>query len=277
MEKDRWRLLSHARNTDHDGYQVFCEQGGTFGTVFLVPGDQSEQTLKVQVGEVMSDGDKIALEIQTDSTATSAVPPIAFRVPGDDRGLRLFFPDTDVVSGQTDSVARQTAISWRASEGDALWFEANEGDWRRGGRITPNQDDVELEYWWQCGQEGMELGSPVFAIDLADTVFEDRKGDRTWALTSEGWGKVGPKAAPADSGIGAIAAKSSDGEKIVCMAWPRAVGVVAEHGKRIGVALRSVRFPPNRRYHVRGKIYLVEGDLQVLGDRIRREMDLFSR
>ncbi len=49
-EKDRWRLLSHARNTDHDGYQVFSEANGTFGAVFLVGSDENEQTLRVSVG-----------------------------------------------------------------------------------------------------------------------------------------------------------------------------------------------------------------------------------
>ena len=57
------------------------------------------------------------------------------------------------------------------------------------------------------------------------------------------------------------------------MAWPRAERVIV--GRNMGIAIEPVRFPTSKRYHIRGKVYLIEGDLEILEDRIRKETTVF--
>ena len=107
---------------------------------------------------------------------------------------------------------------------------------------------------------------------MAGSPFEDPNRERTWILTATGWRKVGSEERLARSGAGVIAVESLDEKKILCIALPNASGIVAEAGLRIGVNLQPFKFPRNRRYHIRGKIYLWEGDLEILRERIRREI-----
>ena len=263
-EGDRWRLLSHARNTDHDGYQVFSEKDGTFGAVFLVGSDEGEQTLRASAGTVVPEVNKIALSADTELIADQSPSPVMFLDPVENLALRLSFPP--------ESNGSRTAVRWKSSEGGSLWFEANEGNWHRGGRISPNQDDMDLEYWWQNGEDGIDHQAPEFLIDLKGTPFEDSDRQRTWILTPEGWLRENAQSNAA-LGSGAVAVVSTSGKRILCMAWPRAERTIA--GTDMGVALRPVRVPLDKRYHVRGKIYLIDGDLDVLEDRIRKEMPIF--
>jgi len=263
-EEDRWRLLSHARNTDHDGYQVFSEEDGTFGAVFLVGSDRNEQTLKVSAGVPVSEDRKIVLSVETELAGDQSPPRVTFLDPVENLDLRLSFP--------IGARGTRGAVPWKSSEGGSLWFEANEGNWRRGGRISPNQDDMDLEYWWQNGEGGIEHRAPEFLIDLEGTPFEDTERGRTWFLTAEGWEKVGGERDTV-SGSGVVAVVSANGKRILCMAWPRAERVIV--GRNMGVAIEPVRFPTSKRYHIRGKVYLIEGDLEILEDRIRKETTVF--
>lgn len=60
-EGDAWRPLYHSRNNALDGYQVFCDEDGTFGAVFLVSASEEPQQLKVTVGESLRMPGKIEL------------------------------------------------------------------------------------------------------------------------------------------------------------------------------------------------------------------------
>ena len=60
---------------------------------------------------------------------------------------------------------------------------------------------------------------------------------------------------------------------ILAMAINHASRVISERGTRVGIALEPYSFPLSRRYHVRGKIYLMQADLDVIEDRVRKEMD----
>ncbi len=266
-------MLSHARNTDHDGYQVFCEEDGTFGAAFLVGSNGTEQTLKVSVGEFVSDDDKIVLAVEPESAAGKALSPVTFRDPNGQIGLRLSFPSASPATEPAASSAIRNNTQWKLSEGGSLWFEANDGNWRRGGRISPNQDDMDLEYWWQNNEQGIKHASPTFLIDLRGTTFEDPERERTWILTAGGWQKADAVTGRTVTGPGAIAVVSACGTRILCMAWPRANDVIS--GQDLGVALQPVHFPLNRRYHIRGKVYLLEGNLEILKDRIGRETTIF--
>ena len=160
MEKGRWTLLSHARNTDHDGYQVFCDEDGSFGAVFLVAADDREQLLKVSAGDVVSDGQKINLEIDETADGDIGLPPVAILDPQRDIKLRLLFPETDRGNGKADAAVINKRLQWKSSEGSSRWFESNERSWRRGGRLNPHQEDIDLEYWWQNSEQVMENGAP---------------------------------------------------------------------------------------------------------------------
>ncbi len=264
-EGDRWHLLSHARNTDHDGYQVFSEEGGTFGAVFLVHSDEVEQTLKVSVGKPVEEGTKIELQV----SANGAIPADVGLL--DSKGtvaIRLSYPNTGP-GGKEKSISH---TQWRTSEGNSIWFESSEGNWLRGGRISPNQDDLDLEYWWQNREDGIVHAPPEFHLELAGTPFEDPDGLRTWVLITDGWIKAEGTMRLEEPGRAAIAVQSSKGGQILCMAWPKVHSVINKPGQGIGISLEPINFSLRKRYHVRGKVYLVDADLEALRDRINKEI-----
>jgi hypothetical protein len=55
------------------------------------------------------------------------------------------------------------------------------------------------------------------------------------------------------------------------MAWPKAAGIMYT-GDAIGITLEPVEFSMRQRYHVRGKVYLMETGLEVVKDRISKEI-----
>ena len=71
-----------------------------------------------------------------------------------------------------------------------------------------------------------------------------------------------------------MAVQSADGQQILCMALQGAAGVSAGNGMKIGVSINPIKFPTSRRYLIRGKIYLMNNDLEVLRDRISKECNI---
>ncbi len=250
-EGEKWLLLSHARNSSFDGYQVFSEEGDTYGAVFLVYSDESEQTLKVSVGEPVVEEPQIELEQLDHGVAFSR-----------SKEVKLIYPITE-----SDKI-----LNWRSSEGNSIWFESREGNWSRGGRISPNQNDLDLEYWWQNKKEGITHAPPEFTLELEGTRFEDASGERTWFLSGEGWIKSTGDMVLDQPGKTAIAVESETSDEILCLAWPKAHGLVHNSGTVIGIALEPVDFSLRHRYHIRGKVYMVNGDLEALRDRINKEI-----
>lgn len=258
-EKDEWRLLAHSFNTGHDGYQVFCDEEGTFGAVFLVYGNEQEQWLRVTAGKAAPVQAKIPLTV--DATADSGIPGISFPSPGGT--VTLNYPKAHSLGANAGRKA-----SWKESEGHSLWIETRENGWDRGGRVNPNEDNLDLEYWWRHHEAGIDHMGPVFSLDVEGSEFEDADGSRTWALSSEGW----QKALSQPKGARAIAVQSEDGGHLLAMAWNNYSNITLDGGP--GVVLKPVEFALHKRYHVRGKVYLVEGDLDVLGDRIKKELNI---
>ena len=163
-------------------------------------------------------------------------------------------------------------MDWKLSEGSSFWFESNEGKWKRGGRVNPNKTDIDLEYWWQNLEEGNVHDDPGFTLNLENTEFEDPDNERTYILTQSAWNKVNNGTIKSSDSF-AIAVKAKSGNSIICLAWNNASGTFKK-GQQIGVSLKSIEVPLHKRYHVRGKIYLFEGTMEVLKDRIRKEMSI---
>ena len=289
-EGGKWRMLSHARNTAHDGYQVFSENDGKFGAVFLVSTDEKEQQLKVSVGTPVDEGKQIAINQRS------------FEDRGSPTGLEINISESSKpVIFSYPGTGSNATLEWKQSEGNSLWFEQSEGNWEHGGRLSPNQTDVDLEYWWQNlidadqkeelmtslgsvtgnkrdlrkrmldGMDGIvDKMEPNFELDLTGTQFEDSNKERTWRLTSTGWEKLGNGKV---QGLGVIAVQSSVDDKILCIAWTNASSVTSKNSK-VGVSLKAVKLGMAKRYHVRGKLYIVDKGLDVLEDRIRKELNI---
>ena len=167
--------------------------------------------------------------------------------------------------------------------------------------MSRNQTDIDLEYWWQNlidadkmeeikaslesstgnkkdllkemldGIEGrVDIKEPFFELDLSGTQFEDLNKERTWRLSSTGWEKIGNGIV---QGLGIIAVQSSVDDKILCIAWTKASSVTSNNSK-VGVSLELVEFGLDKRYHVRGKLYLIDNSLEILEDRIRKELNI---
>ncbi len=249
-EKGTWRHLSHARNSDHDGYQVYSEAGGTFGAVFLVHSDAREQALRLSVGERLTPITPIPLAVP--ATSPQGLPVLTVGAGHDGHAVSLVFP------------RREPTVTWQASEGRSLWFQSEERNGKRGARVSPHEEDLDLEYWWQHQREDTSHPAAVITLDTGDSEFADPDGSRTWALGQQGW----VKAESSCAGARAIAVQSRDGRWILAMAWNRSRSAMT--GNRPGIELPSVS-AVGKRVHVRGKLYLMETDLDVMADRIRKE------
>jgi len=259
-EGEDWRLLSHARNWDNDGYQVYAEEGGSFGAVFLVHSDEIEQTLKVEVGYKEEERPQLVLDVVDGGRSPGGIG--IGRSQGN-REISLYFPGSSL----------NKPVSWKRSEGNSLWFESREEGWSRGGRINPNQEDLDLEYWWQNSKEGLLHTPPEFWLDLSASPFKDASGERTWVLQDGEWVPLAGAKPTEAPGVMAIAVQSMDGSQIVCLAWPKARHVILEpEANRLGIALEPVEFSLRRRYHLRGKVFLMTASLEVIRDRIQKEI-----
>lgn len=116
---------------------------------------------------------------------------------------------------------------------------------------------------------------PVFTIDLSGSIFEDKTGERSYALANDNWHSMNmAQGVDTFSGAGAIAVQSADKKQVLCMVWNRADHVFLQNGTTIGVALTPIEFNLDRRYHIRGKIYLFDGSMDVLKDKINKETKL---
>ncbi len=230
--------------------------------MFLVASDENEQTLKVSAGNPVEEEEKISLEVLPQNGFSA----VALRHPSMDEKLSLIFPQVSTLN----SGEKPDNMHWKTSEGESLWFEADEGDWQRGGRITPNEDNLDMEYWWENEKEGIAHTPPEFLIDIKNSEFEDLDHNRTWILTTNGWRQANERNDLRNTGAFAVVSKQED--KILCMVWNNPKKVVTPKNGKTGLALQPVEFPIDKRYHVRGKLYLIENDLEILKDRIMKEI-----
>ncbi len=310
-----WRALAHSRVGDLDGVQVFSEGPDRFGAVFLVASDDVPQRLRVQAGCEPTPVGKITVRPLT--VPPDGVQHVALiKAPWMKGEVHLRFPETvhtdtlDFIDHHRDDMPPRVpsaplAKVWRQSEGGSLWFEWTYDNQIVGGRLSPNPDDVDLEFWLQNSRSAPVPVSVQFCSVLAKTMFEDRTLQRTWIHTGGAWRKM----ADTNRGSGkrslchypvqggppvrdgslwgaskdivdapVVAVTSKDGRHVFAIAWPRPRSILSNadipcvHADPIWP-----KCPPGRRLHVRGKVYLMAGTLDDLLHRVRREIVPLAR
>jgi hypothetical protein len=183
-----------------------------------------------------------------------------------ERSILLRFPETVA----TEAFAR----IWNESEGSSRWFEWNLEDQQVGGRLTPNEDDVDLELWLENRRgKAVPVAFQVCPV-LAGTMFADGDLERTWIHTAGTWKRM------ADTDRGkeftddpVVAVTSPDSRYVFAIAWPHPRSILTN--TELGCVHADPilpECPPGRRVHVRGKLYLIEGTLDDLLARVRREL-----
>lgn len=254
LEEGAWRLLDHSRNTDKDGYQTFCAEDGSFGAVFLVPAGLHEQTLKFTVGEAVEKAPKIQQVIQEN---------LVIAYPDVQDTVWLHLPSLSVAPEKTDPA--QYAW-WYKSEGESIWNQQKLAKWIRGGRLSPNEDDVDIEYWWQNTAEGNKHTAPSFTLtssDLSATA-------KYMILTPKGWSDLAD-GADCTEDCYAVAKVSADGKSMVALALQTTIRIFRT-GQSVHMDIRPVDVPLSKRHFIRGKFYRTSSSLETLQHRILSEL-----
>jgi hypothetical protein len=267
--QDGWRAISHARAGQNDGVQVFCAAERQFGVVFLVASDDTPQHLRVTLGQDVDVPARITVRphrVRQNPGESAAL----IKAPWMQASVRLRFP-ASIGIGQDTLTGESVVPAWKQDADGSLWFEQIAAGQLIGGRLSPNEEDVDLEFWSANRLRGELSFAPTFRSILEGTEFADGK---TWIHKDEKWQPVN------DAGgnqfvddCDRVAVISADGNHLFCLVWPAPVRLAAG-SPAPGVFLDPVlpSCPPGKRIHVRGKLYLMRGTLEELDARVRREV-----
>ncbi|MEA3364010.1 MAG: hypothetical protein U9Q79_00085 [Candidatus Hydrogenedentes bacterium] len=252
-----WRELPHSRVGDLDGVQVFTEPEGTFGTVFLVHSDDVPQTLRVTAGEAVEPLERLGVKPLQDGSIEVDMP-----VPG--ASLRLAYPRELRIGGpDSDPIVFQP--QWQESEGNSWWFEQRVKGYTVGGRITPNEDNLDLELW--LGNHGNE---PVSVRMPVEVRLAQMTGVRALKREGNAW-MPAPVETSSESSRSLVAVTFGGLNRVLAIAWPDfETSVATAQGILTGPDLPFC--PPGRRAHVYGKLYIIEGTPNDLLMRFQREV-----
>ena len=308
-----WQDISHARVSDLDGVQTFVAEDGTFGAVFLVHSDAEEQTLRVTSGQDAGATQRIRVSAcEAPSEGPTALHHAALvQAPWMDAPIHLRFPETlntdtlDFIDHHRDDMAPRIdpaplARIWNTSEGESLWFAWLYDNQAAGGRLSPNADCVDLEFWLENRRDKTVHLGLQFCPVLAGTCFDDPAYERTWGRFDGQWRRLcdmdrgdgnfalchygvqgGPEfAVPLPWGksddlldIGMVAITSPDRRYVFAIAWPDCRRILTNGDiPCVHSDPPSYTAPPGKRLHIRGKLYLIEGTLNDLHHRYRREL-----
>jgi hypothetical protein len=305
-----WRLLSAARAGTLDGIQTYVEEDGRFGTVFLVASDAAPQQLRVSAGEKSATPPRIRVVPQRDPAqpwrhaALIQAPwmdaPVQFRYPETLNSDTLDFIDHKREDMPPRVDPANLANVWKTSEADSLWFEWDYDNQVIGGRLTPNEDTVDVEFWFGNKRSGPVRPLVQFCSTLTGTLFEDRSLERTWIYTKGAWtamantdrgagnpalchypvegspapGVATPWGCSSDvAEFGVVAVTSEDGRYVYAVAWPNSVSILSNtqipcvHADPV-----LPECPAGRRAYVHGRLYMMEATLEDVLDRVRREV-----
>jgi len=315
-----WRPVPSARAGSLDGVQTFCEEDGSFGAIFLIHSDDTEQTLRVTAGEAVEMLERIRVtpfSPDADPSGPSALHHVALiQAPWMDAPIRLRYPETlatdglDFIDHRRDDMPprvdpAELARQWESSEGGSIWFEWDYDNQTAGGRLSPDLDSVDLEFWLENRRGDSVPMRLQFCPILAGTMFEDHALERTWGLFSGQWRRLSdtdrgagkfelchyrvegeadfevplPWGKSADIlDMGVVAVTSPDARYVFAIAWPDCRRVLTNADiPCVHSDPPALDAPPGRRRHIRGKVYLLEGTLDDLLGRVRREVPLLSK
>ncbi|MBN1344169.1 MAG: hypothetical protein JXQ73_15900 [Phycisphaerae bacterium] len=309
-EGQAWKASLQSRVGDLDGAQVFAESNDRFGAVFLVASDDAPQRLRVQAGQAPRPAGRITVR-PLPATPDGVMHAALIKAPWMRGEVSLRFPETvntdtlDFIDHHRDDMPPRVpsaplAKIWQTSEGGSMWFEWTYDNQVVGGRLSPNEDDVDLEFWLGNKREKAIPVAVQFCSVLAKTMFEDHELKRSWIHTAGRWRRMaetdrgggkrslchypleggppvhdgnlwGGSKDVVDAPVAAVTSK--DGKHVFAIAWPKPRSILSNadipcvHADPVWPDC-----PPGRRVYVRGKIYLIEGTLEDVIARVRREI-----
>ncbi len=309
-ESNGWTPILHARNGDLDGIQTFVAKDGSFGAVFLVPTDARPQRLRVSVGEPIAPRPRITVT-PAPVDQNPRLHAALIQAPWMDAPILLRYPETvntdalDFIDHARDDMPPRVdpeplALVWTRGDGGTLAFEWDVANRDIGGRLSPGEDDVDLQFWVDNRSNTAVRVHAQFCPVLAGTMFEDASLERTWIHADGKWLRMadtdrgdgdpalchypvagGPDVnVPAPWGIGGVTADadvvavtSEDGRYVFAIAWPQPASILSNaHIPCVHTDPVLPECPPKRRVHQRGKLYLIEGSLDDLLARVQREV-----
>ena len=256
FEDGKWQEVGHNRNTATDGYQTFCAEDGSFGAVFLVASGQGDHRLRVSTESAPAPSSKITLK-----TSANLDEPYLVEASNGIASARLHLPGLTRTAAGDESVAPV----WNQSEGSSQFFTQQLSTWQRGGRLSPNQEDIDLEYWWQNREIQPAHTQPVF--DLEPATDKLLKG-KYQALTSEGWQEVGD----GEKITGTVYAAGIFASGSCAVIAYRNTAGLSRTGAKLQLFLESPEVAPKYRYHRRGKLYLTALDPATLQQKIMNDL-----
>ncbi|NIA13875.1 MAG: hypothetical protein GWP08_07330 [Nitrospiraceae bacterium] len=309
-ESTGWKLVNQARNGDLDGIQTYVAKDGSFGAVFIVNSNNTPQRLRVQVGEPVTPAPRITVKPLA-PTEGDAQHIALIQAPWMDAPIKLRYPETvntdalDFIDHTREDMPPRTpsaplAKQWNEDVAGTLAFHWRLDKLLIGGRLSPNEEDIDLQFWVQNTKDKTVPVSVQFCPLLGGTMFEDRALERTWIHADGQWVRMSdtgrgagerarchyfvegspPIQVPSPWGVGevladadVVAVTSPDGKHIFGFAWPQVRSILSNANiPCVHADPLLPDCPPNRRVHQRGKIYLMEGTLDDLLARVQRDI-----
>jgi hypothetical protein len=306
-----WAPVRH-ETVGNDGYQVFVDDRGTFGCVFLVEGSSEPRTYRV----VHAPRPRIIVHPRLRPEDAPMANLVEVQAPWMDQPINIRYPETihtdfgllqidhyrEDMIGKTDL---STLSDWHAGPGGSFWF-----DWdlaekcKAGGIVSPGVDDVTFEFWFYNGNDKPTSVHMQYCLRLWADSLRDETGERTYIMSDGKWVRMAdtdrgggrrelvhyPVAGGPDLGshatdpngwgasdvvadFGLVAVQAADGRHVLGLAWPKARSILSNW------LIPCIHADPiwptcNPRGHVRvcGKLYLIEGTLADLLARQEEDM-----
>ena len=234
---------------------------------------------------------------------------VGIKAPWMSGEIRFRFPETvetdtlDFIDHHRDDMPPRVpsaplARAWEKSDGGSVWFEWTYDNQVVGGRLSPNEDDVDLEFWLRNQRIEPVTLALQFCPVLANTMFEDHSLERTWVHTGGQWRKMaetdrgsGKRSLchyPVESGppvmdgevwggskdvvdLPVVAVTSEDGKYVFALSWPRPRSILSNAELPcVHADPALLECPSGKVARIRGKLYLMEGSLDDLRRRVNR-------
>jgi len=290
-----------------DGFQVFVDDEGTFGCVFLVNADGREHTYR------LAQATPSAIEVKPLSAAPGDPHRniVLIQAPWMDAPMQLRYPETinagadllyiDHIRADMPSRTDTTTLpGWHEGPGRACWFDwPLYGEHRAGGTLSPRGDVVDLDFWFRNAGTEPTTVLTQFCLVQGDGALRDPTGERTFVRSGGKWLRM----ADGDRGLGdpalvdyatpggqdlrhmavksdtwgvstdpadcgLVAVQHPDGRHVVGLAFPRPRYILSNW--HIPCMHADPTWPvcgPGDRVSVHGKVYLIEGALDDLWSR----------